>query len=313
MSRVLVTGGAGFIGSHVADALLARGEQVVIVDDFSSGKRANVPAGATLVEGDLADAGVAERAVAGCERVVHCAARPSVTLSVADPVASNRANLQASARLLLACRDAGVRRLVYSSSSAVYGDKVRGAARESRREDPVSPYGMNKLAAEQLFRMAPKLYGVDTFNLRYFNVYGPRQDPSSPYSGVISLFVTRALAGRAPTIHGDGEQSRDFTSVDDVVRANLAALDLRRGAGRIANVGKGEPVTVNALWDAVRRACGRPELAAQHGPARAGDIRHSCAHVARARRLLGFEVRTALADGLARTVAWYRDPLSARP
>ncbi len=306
MSRVLVTGGAGFIGSHVADALLARGCEVVVVDDFSSGRRDNLPDLVRLVEGDLADPGVAADAVEGCEAIVHCAARPSVARSVEDPFASNQANLQGSTRLLLAARDAGVRRIVYSSTSAVYGDKVIGAAVESRREEPVSPYGMNKFAAELLFRMAPTLYGVDTVCLRYFNVFGPRQDPSSAYSGVISIFVTRALQGASPTIHGDGGQSRDFTYVGDVVRANLLALDVERGGGRCMNIGWGSSTSLLELWDLVRRACGRPELAALHGSARAGDIRHSQAVTDQARSVLGFEPRVSLRDGLEATVAWYR-------
>jgi len=310
--QVLVTGGAGFIGSHVADALLARGDRVVVVDDFSSGKRENIPAGARLVEGDLASPGVAARAVQGCEAVVHCAAQPSVVRSVEDPVASNRCNLESSTRLLLACRDARVARLVYSSSSAVYGGTLEGPADEGAREAPMSPYGMNKLAAEHLFRMAPALYGVDTVCLRYFNVYGPRQDPSSPYSGVISIFITRALAGQSPVIHGDGSQSRDFTYVADVAAANLAALDVATGGGAVANVGRGKAADLVTLWEAVTRAAGKPGLAAQHGPARAGDIRHSLAATARARDLLGFSARVELADGLASTVAWYRAALSVR-
>ena len=310
MKAVLVTGGAGFIGSHVADALLARGEAVVVVDDLSSGKRGNVPAKAKFVEGDLARAGVAERALEGCDRVVHCAARPSVSISVQDPEASNAANLGASTRLVVAARAAGVRRIVYSSSSAVYGGTDETPADEERRERPLSPYGMNKLAAEHLFRMAPALWSVDTFCLRYFNVYGPRQDPGSPYSGVISLFVTAALAGREPTIWGDGEQTRDFTYVADVVRANLAALDLAAGGGRVANVGRGESISVNALWAAVAKAAGRPGLRAVHGPARAGDIRHSRAATARAREWLGLQGGTPLDEGLALTLAWYRSASS---
>ncbi|HZL98783.1 MAG TPA: NAD-dependent epimerase/dehydratase family protein, partial [Planctomycetota bacterium] len=211
----------------------------------------------------------------------------------------------------LAARAARVRRIVYSSSSAVYGDKVTGPSRETRREAPVSPYGMNKLAAEHLFRMAPALYGVDTFSLRYFNVYGPRQDPGSPYSGVISIFITRALADEPPTIHGDGLQSRDFTYVSDVAAANLAALGLRRGGGRVANVGSGRSTDLLALWDAVRRACGRPGLQARHGPARPGDIKHSLATTERAARWLGLGPAVGLDAGLQRTVAWYRVPLSS--
>lgn len=304
--RVLVTGGAGFIGGHIAEALLARGDQVVVVDDFSSGHHENLAEGVELVEGDLAQPGVAEQAVAGCDGVVHCAAMPSVVDSVNDPVASSAANLMGTARLLVAAREAGVRRLVYSSTAAVYGDKVEGPAHEGLREDPVSPYGMNKLAAEQLLRMAPALYGVDTVCLRYFNIFGPRQDPASPYSGVISILVTKALAGEAPTIHGDGLQTRDFTYVGDVVAANLAALDVDHGGGAVVNIGGGQGVTLLEVWEAIRQAAGQPELEARHGPARAGDIRHSRAAVGAAEALLGFRAAVSLADGLRETVAWYR-------
>ncbi len=308
--KVLVTGGAGFIGSHIAQRLQERGDAVVVADDLSSGKTANIPEGVPLVQGDLSRADVAREAVDGCDAVVHCAARPSVAGSIDDPVGSNEANLQASSRLLVACRDAGVKRLVYSSSSAVYGGTDAGSVDESRRERPMSPYGMNKLAAEHLFRMAPDLFDVDTVCLRYFNVYGPRQDASSPYSGVISLFVTLALQGRAPTIHGDGLQSRDFTYVDDVVAANLAALDVGHGGGRVMNVGRGLSTTVNELWEAILLACGAGDLQAQHVEPRAGDIRHSLADVRAAREHLGFEAATPLETGIAATVAWYRAALS---
>ncbi|MHC4844614.1 MAG: NAD-dependent epimerase/dehydratase family protein [Planctomycetota bacterium] len=314
MTRVLVTGGAGFIGSHIADALLARGDEVVVVDDFSSGKTVNVPEGVELIEGDLAEPEVAQTAMeGGVEGVVHCAARPSVAASVEDPVTSNRANLEGSTRLLLAARDAGVRRIVYSSSSAVYGGEVDGPSEEGMREAPMSPYGMNKLAAEQLFRMAPGLYGVDTVCLRYFNVYGPRQDPGSPYSGVISLFVTAALDGREPTIYGDGKQSRDFTYVTDIVRANLAALDLETGGGAVFNIGRGESVDLVTVWAAIREACGHPELEAEHVSERVGDIRHSRAAVDRAAETLGFTAEVPLERGLEETVAWYRAPVSSDP
>lgn len=306
MSRVLVTGGAGFIGSHVADALLARGDEVVVVDDLSSGRMDNVPTGCEWVRGDLADEGVAERAVADCDGVIHCAARPSVARSVEDPVASNRANLQGTTRLLLAARDAGVERIVYSSTSAVYGGDVQGAAHEGLREAPISPYGMNKLAAEHLLRMAPALYGVDTLCLRYFNVYGPRQDPGSPYSGVISIFVTKALAGEAPLIHGDGGHSRDFTFVGDICRANLLALDVEHGGGQVVNVGGGGSTSLLELWGEVARICDCGHLEPMHGPERAGDIRHSQARVERAAELLGHRVEVSLAAGLQPTVAWYR-------
>lgn len=311
MTRVLVTGGAGFIGSHIAEALLARGDEVVVVDDFSSGFEANLPEGARLVRGDLAELDLARAAVEGCEQVVHCAAQPSVIKSVEDPITSNRANLGTATSLLVAAHEAGVRRIVYSGSSAVYGDRVEGAAQEGARENPVSPYGMNKLAAEQLFRMAPELYDVDTVCLRYFNVFGPRQDPSSPYSGVISIFVIKALAGEPPLIHGDGRQSRDFTYVSDVVAANLAALDVERGAGQVINVGGGAGASLLEVWEAIREACGRPEIQPEHDAPRLGDIRHSRAEIEVARSLLGFSTQVSLADGLAATVAWYRSRPSA--
>lgn len=309
MSRVLVTGGAGFVGSHVAQALLARGEEVVVVDDLSAGRRENVPEGAVLLVDDLADPGVAARALSGCGAVVHCAALTSVQASVEDPVASNRANLQASTRLLVAAREAGVRRLVYSSTAAAYGDRVAGPADEERREEPVSPYGANKLAAELLFRMAPRLYGLDTVCLRYFNVYGPRQDPSSPYSGVISIFVRCAVEGRAPTIHGDGRQTRDFVYVGDVARANLAALDVPRGEGLVCNVATGRAIDLLELWGTVREVAGRPDLQPRMGPPRPGDIEDSAARVERARARLGFAATTPLRAGLERTVSWYRSSL----
>jgi UDP-glucose 4-epimerase len=306
MTRVLVTGGAGFIGSHIADALLAAGREVVVVDDFSSGHRKNIPKAAHFIEGDLSEPGVAEAAVDGCDSVVHCAAMPSVALSVEDPMASHRANLGASTRLLLAARDAGVRRIVYSSTSAVYGGEVDGAADETLREAPMSPYGLNKLAAEHLFRMSPKLFGVDTVCLRYFNIFGPRQDPNSPYSGVISIFVTHALEGRCPMIHGDGKQSRDFTYVGDVVKANLLGLDLERGEGRVMNIGWGRSTDLLTIWGHISKACGQPELEPTYGPPRAGDIRHSMARTEVARQVLGFEPSVSLEVGLGETVAWYR-------
>jgi UDP-glucose 4-epimerase len=306
MTRVLVTGGAGFIGSHICDALIARGDEVVVVDDFSSGHERNLAPGARLVRGDLADLDVAREAVRGCDQVVHCAAQPSVIRSVEDPIASNRANLGSSTCLLVAAHEAKIKRIVYSSSSAVYGDRVEGAASEQLRESPVSPYGMNKFASELLFRMAPELYGVDTLCLRYFNVFGPRQDPGSPYSGVISIFVTRALMGESPMVHGDGLQSRDFTYVADVVAANLAALDVPTGGGRVVNVGGGSGASLLDVWQAIREACGQPDLEVEHGAARAGDIRHSCAAVDEARSLLGFSTQVSLQEGLQSTVAWYR-------
>ncbi len=309
--RVLVTGGAGFIGSHIVERLVARGDDVVVVDDFSTGKAENLFTGVDLVEGDLAEAKIAERAVKGVDVVCHCAASASVAKSIVDPVASNAANLQAATQLLVAARDAGVRRVVYSGTAAVYGsDLGTDTALETMREAPVSPYGMNKLAAEHLFRMAPELYGVDTACFRYFNIYGPRQDPTSPYSGVISIFTAKAIAGEAPTIFGDGRQSRDFCFVGDVARANIAALDADEPlAGQIMNLASGATTDLLALWAEIRGLCGRPDLEAEHAPARVGDIRDSSADVGAARRILGWQAEVSLSEGLQQTVAWYRAPL----
>lgn len=306
--RVLVTGGAGFIGSHITEALIGRGDDVVVLDDMSTGRHENLPGNIELIEADLADEGVAEESVSNCSAVIHCAAKPSVALSVENPLASNRANLEATARLLLACRSSGIRRMVYSSSSAVYGGAAAdSAAAENMREEPLSPYGMNKLASEQLCRMAPALWGVDTACLRYFNVYGPRQDPSSPYSGVISIFVSEALQGRAPVIHGDGQQTRDFTFVTDVVAANLAALDVAESGGTVANIGAGGVMNINQVWDAVCRACEVTDLIPKREDSRPGDVRHSRADVSKAKAWLDWSGVVAFEKGIRKTVAWYRD------
>jgi UDP-glucose 4-epimerase len=307
--KVLVTGGAGFIGSHLAEALVRRGHRVRVLDNFYSGKRENLTAVATdveVVEGDCADAETARRAVAGMDAVLHEAAIPSVVRSIADPALSHRANATATLSMLLAARDAGVRRFVYAGSSSVYGDQPGRRKREDMEPRPLSPYAVGKLSGEHYTRIFAGLYGMETVTLRYFNVFGPHQDAGSPYSGVMGLFVTALLAGRAPLVYGDGRQSRDFTYVDNVVEANLRALDARGLRGQAVNVASGSALTLNALLKSLSRVIGR-DVRPTHAPPRAGDIRHSLADISLARRLLGYTPGVDLRTGLERTVDWYRD------
>jgi UDP-glucose 4-epimerase len=306
--RILVTGGAGFIGSHLVEALVADGHRVRVLDNFSSGNRRNLKAVRDDVEvlrGDCADDRAARRAVKGVEVVYHEAAVPSVAVSVNDPVGSFRANATATLAMLSAARDAGVRRFIYAGSSSVYGDLPGLPKRESDTPAPLSPYAVGKLAGEQLVRVFSRLYGIEGLTLRYFNVFGPRQDPSSPYSGVISLFTTALLAGRTPVLCGDGLQSRDFTYVANVVDANLRALAAPRLRGETVNVATGRRTTLRQLLRVIAEEVGRSPRA-RRAPARPGDIRHSLADVRAARRLLGYRPRVALTAGLAATVAWYR-------
>jgi nucleoside-diphosphate-sugar epimerase len=308
VARFVVTGGAGFIGSHIIQALIARGERVRIADDFSTGRRENLPAGGTydLVEGDVADPAVAARAVAGCEYVIHQAAIPSVPRSIEDPVGSHRANVDATVQVLTAARDAGVRRLVFAGSSSVYGNAPELPKREDMTPTPLSPYALQKLVAEQYCQMFTRLYGLETVTTRYFNVFGPRQQPGSPYSGVISLFIEAMTEGRPPTIHGDGQQTRDFTYVADVVSGVLRACEAPGAAGEVINLAGGGRISLLDLVDTLNRILGQ-SIAPAFGPPREGDVRDSQADVTKARRLLGFESAVTLEDGLRRTVAWYRD------
>jgi nucleoside-diphosphate-sugar epimerase len=307
VATYLVTGGAGFIGSHLVEELLRRGQTVRIADNFSTGKRENLPAQGTvdLVEGDLAEPGVAEKAVAGCDFVLHQAAIPSVPRSVKDPLASNRANVDATLRVLLAARDAKVKRLVFAGSSSVYGDTAVLPKREDMRASPLSPYALQKLIGEEYCKLFTKLYGLETVTTRYFNVFGPRQDPGSPYSGVISLFIDALTAGRAPTIHGDGRQTRDFTYVADVVNGVLRCCDAPGVAGEVINVAADGQVS---LIDLVRslQAITQTSVEPTFGPTREGDVRDSQADIIKARKLLGFEPAIPFDEGLRRTVAWFR-------
>mgnify|MGYP002381336003 CR=1 FL=1 len=305
MAMFLVTGGAGFIGSHLAGALLERGHDVRVLDNLTTGLRANVPAGAEFVEGDVQDPATVAAATAGCEFVLHQAAVASVPQSIAEPRTAHDANINGTFNVLLAARDAGVRRVVFAASSAVYGNSPELPKVEDMPADPCSPYALQKQAGESYCRLFTELYGLQTVAIRYFNVFGPRQNPSSPYSGVLSLFIKAALAGEAATIYGDGEQTRDFTYVDDIVDGVMRAVDVPAAAGEVINVATGISVSLNQAWDVLGRIVG-PLPAPVHGAAREGDVRHSRADIAKAERVLGFIARIPFEEGLRRTVEWAR-------
>ena len=307
MASYLVTGGAGFIGSHLTEELVRRGARVRVVDSFITGKRKNlahVP-GVELVEGDLADLAVAQRVVAGVDYVLHQAAIPSVPRSVKDPITSNRANIVASLNLLVAARDAGVRRVVYAGSSSAYGNTATLPKVETMGTAPLSPYALQKLVAEQYCQMFTRLYGLETVTIRYFNVFGPRQDPSSPYSGVISLFIRALVEGKQPTIYGDGEQTRDFTYVANVVDGVLKACEAPGASGEVINVATGGRISLNQLFNALKGLTGA-NVDPIYAETRAGDVRDSQADIGKARRLLAYEPLITLEQGLEKTIAWFR-------
>jgi nucleoside-diphosphate-sugar epimerase len=308
MATYLVTGGAGFIGSHLVEELVRRGERVRVVDSLITGKRANLAGVADRIEfvlGDLADADVAGRAVEGVDYVLHQAAIPSVPRSVSEPVQCHRANVDATLNLLVAARDARVRRVVYAGSSSVYGNAAALPKREDMAPEPLSPYALQKLVSEQYARMFTSLYGLETVTTRYFNVFGPRQDPSSPYSGVISLFIRAFLEGRTPMIYGDGGQTRDFTYVANVVDGVLKACHATGVAGGVFNVATGGRISLNLLCRVLQQLTGS-SLEPAFGPPRVGDVRDSQADITRARECLAYEPTVSLEEGLAQTLAWSR-------
>lgn len=307
MAHYLVTGGAGFIGSHLTEELSRRGHRVRVVDSLVTGRRSNldhVP-GIEFIEGDLADPDVARAAVQGCAYVLHQAAIPSVPRSVQDPVTSHRANVDGTLNILVAARDAGVERLVFAGSSSAYGDTAVLPKREEMPPDPLSPYALQKVIGEQYLRMFTRLYGLETVSIRYFNVFGPRQDPSSPYSGVISVFATALLERRRPTIFGDGGQTRDFTYVANVVDGVLRACDAPGASGQIINVATGGRISLRALFDTMRSLIG-VDLEPIFAAPRVGDVRESQADIARAREILGYTPTVSFEDGLRATIGWYR-------
>jgi nucleoside-diphosphate-sugar epimerase len=310
-ARFLVTGGAGFIGSHLVEHLVANGASVVVLDDFSTGKSENlepVRGRISLIEASVTDAAACARAIDGVEYVLHQAAIPSVPRSIAEPEASNAVNVNGTLNVLLAAKTAGVRRVVYAASSSAYGDTDELPKREEMAGRPLSPYAAAKLAGESYCRAFYTSYGLETVALRYFNIFGPRQDPASQYAAAVPRFITAALSGGRVTIYGDGEQTRDFTYVRNVVNANLLACSApaERVAGGVFNVGAGERTSVNELWSMIQELAGRDDAVAEHTPARAGDVRDSLASLQNAERLLGYTPAVGLREGLAATVEFFR-------
>jgi UDP-glucose 4-epimerase len=305
--KALVTGGAGFIGHHLVRSLVERGDEVTVIDDFSTGLRAHLDPlrdQISVFDSSILDPSALDRAASGVEVVFHEAAIPSVARSLIAPMATNQANVNGTIEVMLAAARAGVRRVVFAGSSSVYGTSAELPSRESLRPAPRSPYGVSKLAAEHYVHTLGELHGVETVVLRYFNVFGPGQDPDSEYSAVIPKFVTAALAGTTPVIHGDGEISRDFTFVDNVVHANHLAAAASVPAGFTCNIACGSRYSLLDLLDAIAHSVGGPVEPAV-GPPRAGDIRHSQADISVARQTLGYEVIVPFREGIARTVKWY--------
>ncbi|MCX7825266.1 MAG: SDR family oxidoreductase [Verrucomicrobiae bacterium] len=309
MPDYLITGGAGFIGGHLAERLVRDGKSVRILDNFSSGRENNLNGCGGKVEvirGDLRDRDAVARAVSGTRVVFHLAAMVSVPQSVADPQTAHEVNVNGTLNLFLAARDAGVRRVVFSSSSAVYGDSPDQPKREDMRPAPISPYGLHKLIGEQYARLFHRLYGLEVVSLRYFNVFGPRQDPTSPYAAAIPRFISRLLAGQPPIVFGDGRQTRDFTYVENVIEANLAAAAAPAEAvGESFNIASGASTSVNDLIATLNRILGT-NIVPIHDPPRSGDILHSAADISKAARILNCPPRVDLATGLRRTLEWYR-------
>lgn len=312
---VLVTGGAGFIGSHIAAALAASGARVRVIDNLSTGHRENldgIEGEVDFIEADLNDEGALRRALDGVEIVFHEAAIPSVPRSVANPRETHHACVDATFALLLAARDRRVRRLVYAASSSAYGEQPTLPKVEDMSPEPLSPYAAAKLVGEQYCQVFTRTYGLETVSLRYFNVFGPRQDPSSPYSGVISRFISTLLSGERPVIYGDGEQSRDFTFVANAVEANLRAAESSAAVGQVINVANGRQTTLNELLEALKKLTRTDNVQAEYKESRVGDVRHSLADITRARTMLGYEPRVSLEEGLQHTIEWWKQSRFAK-
>jgi nucleoside-diphosphate-sugar epimerase len=312
--RYLVTGGAGFIGSNTVDELVRRGQDVTVLDDFSAGRDENLKQVAgkiKIVRGSVTDLAVAREACAGADFVIHLAARTSVPRSVKDPIETNHINISGTLNVLVAARDAKARRLVYAASSSAYGETPTQPKRESMCPDPISPYGVSKFVGELYAKVFGRCYGLETVCLRYFNVFGPRQDPASPYSGVLSKFCTVLLSDGRPVIFGDGEQSRDFNFVENVVQANLLACEAPDCAGRVFNIGTGGRYTLSETLRLLEKISGK-KAAAKYEPPRSGDILHSQADISEARNMLGYDPKVNFEEGLRRTWEWYRAAASMK-
>ncbi|HZL32773.1 MAG TPA: NAD-dependent epimerase/dehydratase family protein [Verrucomicrobiae bacterium] len=307
--KVLVTGGAGFIGHHLVHALLERGHELAVIDDFRTGRHwrlAGVLKDIRLVEGDVRDPSALDRAVAGCEVVLHEAALPSVAMSIRDPRLSSDINVGGTVEMMLAAGRAGVRRVVFAGSSSIYGADPRLPRLESHMPDPRSPYAVNKLAGEQMVHVLGALHGIESVVLRYFNIFGPGQDPNSEYAPVVPAFIMAGLHGEQPTIYGDGLQSRDFTFIDNVVSANLLAATVAGASGTTCNIGCGGRYSLRDLLNSVAAAIGHP-IAPLFEEPRVGDVRDSQASIELAQERLGYQVTVPFEEGVRRTVSWYRD------
>ena len=311
MSTYLVTGGAGFIGSHLSAALVARGHRVRVVDNLVTGFERNVQPGVEFTVGDVSDPDVAKAAVQGVDYVLHQAAIPSVPRSVLNPRESHRANVDGMLSILIAARDAGVRRVVFAGSSSVYGDQPTLPKREDMPTNPMTPYALQKMVSEQYGQMFTRLYGLEVVTTRYFNVFGPRQDPGSPYSGVISLFIKALFDGTRPVMYGDGGQTRDFTFVGNVVDGVLLAAETPGVGGEVFNVAVGGRVSLNELLATLKKIVGS-DVEPIYQEARQGDVRDSQADIAKAERLLGYRPAVTLEEGLRQTVAWFETAKGTR-
>lgn len=312
MALYLVTGGAGFIGSNISEELVKRGEKVRILDNFSTGKRENIVKfkdSIELIEGDLGNLEVVKRAMAGVDFVLHQGALPSVERSIEEPLTTNKVNILGTLNVLLAACEAKVKRVIYASSSSVYGDTRTLPKKEVMKTSPQSPYAVTKLIGEEYCRIYYSIYGLETVCLRYFNVFGPRQDPSSQYAAVIPKFITLMLRGESPPIYGDGEQSRDFTFIDNVVKANLEACEAKGVSGRAFNIACGKSISINNLVQRLNRIL-KTRIEPTYQSPRKGDVRHSWADISQARKILHYSPEVGFAAGLEKTVRWFRDTLS---
>jgi nucleoside-diphosphate-sugar epimerase len=310
MSIQLVTGGAGFIGSNIARELLQRGRSVRIIDNFSTGYRSNladIRNDVEVIEGDIRNYNTVRDALKNVEVVYHQGALPSVPRSIADPLTSNEVNVTGTLNILQAAKENGVRRLTFASSSSIYGNAPESVKSEDLHARPLSPYAVSKLAGEKYFQVFHQIYGLETVAIRYFNVFGPWQDPHSPYSAVIPLFIRAYAEGRSPLINGNGDQSRDFTYIANVVHGNLLAAEAADAPGNVFNVACNGSVTVNHLAEEIARLTGRTDIQPVHGPDRSGDVKHSMASIEKARKVLGYEPVVSFEEGLGRTVEFYME------
>ena len=311
----LVTGGAGFIGSHIAAGLMASGARVRVLDDLSTGHRENleeIGGDLDFIEGSVADEALLHKILDGVEVVFHEAAIPSVPRSVEAPKQTHVASVDGTFSLLMAARDNRVRRVVYAASSSAYGDQPTLPKAEQMLPDPLSPYAVAKLVGEYYCQVFTRVYGLETVSLRYFNVFGPRQDPGSQYSGVVSRFISALLSDERPVIYGDGEQSRDFTYIDNVVAANLSAASAKDASGKVINVANGQRITLNELLAELKDLTGKQDVTAEYKEPRVGDVKHSLADITLAREFLGYESKVELREGLQRTIDWWKNSRFSR-